>query len=78
VRIRIKGIVSRDFVVLFLVSFERSEVPTHTEHVRLLLKLRFRVAFFDFRVVSLLSGWSWHLVPVRGSKASYFSFGFIL
>jgi hypothetical protein len=44
----IKGIVIRDFVVCFLVSFDRSEVSTHQEH--LLLKLCFRVEFFDFRV----------------------------
>jgi hypothetical protein len=36
---KLKGIVSRDF----LVCFDRSEV-------RLLLKLRFRVEIFDFRV----------------------------
>jgi hypothetical protein len=46
----LKGIVSRDFVVSFLVSFDRLEVPTHTERVRLLLILRFRIKFFDFRV----------------------------
>jgi hypothetical protein len=45
-----KGIVSRDFGVCFLVSFDRSEVPTHQERFHLLLKFRFRVEFFDFRV----------------------------
>jgi hypothetical protein len=47
-----KRIVSRDFVVCFLwyVSFDRSEVCTHAERVRLLLKFRFRVEFFDFHV----------------------------
>jgi hypothetical protein len=44
-----KGIVSRDFVVSFLVSFDRSEVPTHTERIYLLFIFRFRVEFFDFR-----------------------------
>jgi citrate lyase synthetase len=44
----LKGIVSRDFVVCFLVSFNRSEVPTYNERVHLLLKFRFRVKFFDF------------------------------
>jgi hypothetical protein len=34
---------------MFLVSVDRSEVPTHTEDVRLLLKLSFLVEFFDFR-----------------------------
>jgi hypothetical protein len=43
-----KRIVSRDFVVCFLVSFARSEVPTHTECVRLLLKLHFCFELFDF------------------------------
>jgi hypothetical protein len=38
------------FLGMLLVSFDRSEVPTYTECVRLLLKLRFRVEFFDFRV----------------------------
>jgi hypothetical protein len=39
-------------VLCFLVSFESSEVPTHTstERVRLLFKFRFCVEFFDFRV----------------------------
>jgi hypothetical protein len=46
----LKGIVSRDFVVGFLVSFDRSEVSTQKEQVHLLLKFRFRVKFFDFRV----------------------------
>jgi hypothetical protein len=77
----IKGTVSRDFVVCFLVSFDRSEVYRHTERVRLLLKLRFRNEFLDFfrlGVVSLPCEWSWHLVPVRGSKERYFSIGFTL
>jgi hypothetical protein len=47
-----KGIpvVSQDFVVCFLVSFDRSDIFTHQERVLLLLKVRFRVEFFDFRV----------------------------
>jgi hypothetical protein len=45
-----KGMVSRDFVLYFLVSFDRSEVCTNAELVRLLLKFRFHVEFFDFRV----------------------------
>jgi hypothetical protein len=36
-----EGIVSRDFVVCFLVSFDRSEVPTHKERILLLLKFNF-------------------------------------
>jgi hypothetical protein len=47
---KFKGIVSRDFVVCFLVSFDRSEVPTHKERAHLLLKFRFRVEIFDSRV----------------------------
>jgi hypothetical protein len=35
---------------MFLVSFDRSKVPTYMERVRLLLKLRFRAEFFDVRV----------------------------
>jgi hypothetical protein len=35
---------------MFFVSFDTSEVPTHKELVRLLLKLCFCVEFFDFRV----------------------------
>jgi hypothetical protein len=38
----LKGIVSRDFIVCFLVSFDRSEVSTHKEWVHLILKFRFR------------------------------------
>jgi hypothetical protein len=49
----LKGIVSRDFVVCFLVSFDRSYISTHKEQVILLLKVRFRTEFFDFRV------WPW-------------------
>jgi hypothetical protein len=45
-----KGIVSRDFVVCFLVSIDRSDISTHQEWVLLLLKVRFHVKFFDFRV----------------------------
>jgi hypothetical protein len=45
-----KGIVSRDFVVWFLVSFDRSDISTHQEWVLLLLKVRFRIEFFDFCV----------------------------
>jgi hypothetical protein len=45
-----KGIVSRDFVVGFLVSFDRSDISTHQERVLWLLKVRFRIEFFDFRV----------------------------
>jgi hypothetical protein len=42
-----KGIVSRDFVVCFLVSFDRSDIYTHQERVLMLLKVRFRIEFFD-------------------------------
>jgi hypothetical protein len=45
-----KGIVSRDFVVCFLVPFDRSHISKHQEWVLLLLKVRFRIEFFDFRV----------------------------
>jgi hypothetical protein len=48
-KLYIKGIVSRDLHICFLVSIDRSEIPTHTKRVRLLLKFRFRVEFFDFR-----------------------------
>jgi hypothetical protein len=50
---KFKGIVSRDFVVCFLVPFHRSHISTHQERVLLLLKVRFRIEFFDFRV------WAW-------------------
>jgi hypothetical protein len=49
-RILDSGIVSRDFVVCFLVSFDRSDISAHQERVLLLLKVRFRIEFFDFRV----------------------------
>jgi hypothetical protein len=45
-----KGIVSRDFVVCFLVSFDRSDIYTPQEWVLLILKVRFCIEFFDFRV----------------------------
>jgi hypothetical protein len=48
-----KVIVLQDFVVCFLVSFDRSDISTHQEWVLLLLKVRFRIEFFDFRV------WAW-------------------
>jgi hypothetical protein len=35
------------------VSFDRSDIYTHQERVLLLLKVRFRIEFFDFRV------WPW-------------------
>jgi hypothetical protein len=40
-------------VVCFLVSFDRSDISTHQEWVLLLLKVRFHIEFFDFRV------WAW-------------------
>jgi hypothetical protein len=50
---KLKGIVSRDFVVCFLMSFDRSDISTHQKRVLLLLKVRFRIKFLDFRV------WPW-------------------
>jgi hypothetical protein len=40
-----------DFVVCFLVSFDRSEVPTNKERVHLLLKFRFMSKFSIFASV---------------------------
>jgi hypothetical protein len=79
----VKGIASRDFLLYFSVSFDRSEVPTHTGRVRLLLKLEITSWCRIFRfsrlgVVSLPCEWGWHLGPVRGSKARYCSIGFTL
>jgi hypothetical protein len=48
--LQFKGIVSRDLVVCFLVSFDRYDISTHQEWVLSLLKVRFRIEFFDFRV----------------------------
>jgi hypothetical protein len=45
---KFKGIVSRDFVVCFLVSFDRSDISTHQEQVLLLFKVRFRIEFLIF------------------------------
>jgi hypothetical protein len=42
----LKGIVSRDLNICFLVPFDRS---TSDGALRLLSKIRFRVEFFDFR-----------------------------
>jgi hypothetical protein len=59
-----------------LVLFDRSEVSTLMECVRLLLKLIFVSNFSIFRtyvfIVSLLCDLTWYLVPVWGSKAKYF------
>jgi hypothetical protein len=43
------------FCRMFLVSLDRSEVPTHTERVRLLLKFRFRVKFSHHGVAIVYS-----------------------
>jgi hypothetical protein len=43
------------FAFMFLVSIDRSEVPTPYGAVRLLLKFCFRVEFFDFHVSALLA-----------------------
>jgi hypothetical protein len=48
--LQVKGIVSRDFVVCFLVSIDRSDISTHQELILLLLKVRFHVEFFNIRV----------------------------
>jgi hypothetical protein len=48
-------------VVCFLVSFDRSEVPTHLKEVHGLLKFRFCVDFFYFRVSA------WWAYPVSGA-----------
>jgi hypothetical protein len=37
--------ISQNFVLCFMVSFDRYDVPTHTERCYLLLKLLFRVEF---------------------------------
>jgi hypothetical protein len=42
----LQGIVSRDFMVCFLVSFNRSEVSAHKKRVYLLLQFHFCVEFF--------------------------------
>jgi hypothetical protein len=47
-----EGIASRDFVVCFLVSKDRSEVCTQAERIHVLLKFSFCVEFFDFRVLA--------------------------
>jgi hypothetical protein len=44
------GIASRDLHICFLVSIDRSEIPTPFGAVRLLLKFCFPVEVFDFRV----------------------------
>jgi hypothetical protein len=43
-------------VVCFLVSVDRSEVPTHTECGPLLLKFRFRVEFFLYSAKTAFAG----------------------
>jgi hypothetical protein len=46
-----KGVKSHEICTyVFLVSIDRCEVPTPYGAFRLLLKFRFRVEFFDFRV----------------------------
>jgi hypothetical protein len=46
----LKGIVSRDLCICFLYHPIDLKISTHKERVLLLLKFRFRVKFFDFRV----------------------------
>jgi hypothetical protein len=53
VTFNLKGIVSRDFVVCLLVSFDRSDISTHQERLLMLLQVRFRIEFFEFR------DWAW-------------------
>jgi hypothetical protein len=53
IRFPYRDIVSRDFD--FFVLFDRSEVPTHTELVCLLLILCFRVAVFRFSSLGVVS-----------------------
>jgi hypothetical protein len=65
---------------MFFIPFDRSQVSTPYGAVRLLLKLRFCVEFFDFRIsayseLTLFCEGSWDLLPLRGSKAEYFSIG---
>jgi hypothetical protein len=50
-----KEVVSRDFVVCYLVSFDRSEVPTPNRAVRLLFKFIFLCRIFRFSHLSLVS-----------------------
>jgi hypothetical protein len=57
---------------MFLLLFDRSEVPTHKERVRLLLKLCLRVEFFLFLRLGLYSEWSWHFVAVRAQREDIF------
>jgi hypothetical protein len=49
-RRQFKGTVHEILQYVFLVSFDRYDVPTPMELVLLLLKFRFRVEFFDFCV----------------------------
>jgi hypothetical protein len=41
-------------VVCFLVSFDSSEVPSHSDLVQLLFTFRFHVELFDFRISAKL------------------------
>jgi hypothetical protein len=62
----IKGIVSRDLHICFLVSIESSEDPTPYGAVHLILKFSFHVKFFRFSrlsVVSLPCEWSLAIRP---------------
>jgi hypothetical protein len=61
-----KGIVSRDLHIYFLVSIDRSEVPTPTNGVRLRLKIQ-NSRFLRLGVVSL----PWVELGIRLSSATY-------
>jgi hypothetical protein len=50
---------------MFLVSFDRAEVPTHTERGSLLLKFSFCAEFFHFRISVSRSG-SWSQSGAKG------------
>jgi hypothetical protein len=62
--------------MFFCVSFDRSEVPKHTECGCLLLKFNFRVEFFDFRIQHCELTLDLGISPSPGSKAKYFSIVF--
>jgi hypothetical protein len=55
----LKGVVSRYFVVCFLVSFDSSEFPTHKERVHFRVVFNFLIVASGLGVVSLACESSW-------------------
>jgi hypothetical protein len=67
-------------MVCFLVSFDRSYISTHQERVLLLLKVRFRIEFFDFCVwpwLAMEGKWRLNLFKYRAHTQDIFVIDYV-